>query len=308
MVKTTLVIMAAGIGSRFGGGIKQLAPVGPSGEIIMDYSIYDAMEAGFNEVVFIIRHDLEKDFREVIGNRIEKIIPVKYAFQELDDLPEGFEKPADRTKPWGTGQAVLATKGLIENPFAVINADDYYGKEAFVKLHDYLVANVDKAEKRDVYDISMAGFILKNTLSENGGVTRGVCEVDADENLVKVTETYEIQMKDGALTAQDDNGNPVEVQESQHVSMNMWGLYPCFLEELESGFKTFLSEVEPGNIKAEYLLPKIIDKLLHEKRATVKVLETQDKWFGVTYQEDKQSVMDAIHGLVEQGVYKEKLF
>ncbi len=308
MIKTSLVIMAAGIGSRFGGGIKQLAPVGPSGEIIMDYSIHDAMEAGFNEVVFIIRHDLEKDFREVIGNRIEKIVPVKYAFQELNDLPQGFEKPADRTKPWGTGQAVLAIKGLVDNPFAVINADDYYGKEAFVKLHDYLVANADKNGRPEGYDICMAGFILKNTLSENGGVTRGVCEVDDNDNLIKVKETYEIQLKDGALSAQDDDGNPVNVTENQHVSMNMWGLHPDFLEELEQGFKKFLAEIPKGNIKAEYLLPKIIDKLLQEKRATVKLLETQDKWFGVTYQEDKQSVMDAIHQLVEQGIYKEKLF
>lgn len=308
MVKTTLVIMAAGIGSRFGGGIKQLAPVGPGGEIIMDYSIHDAMEAGFSEVVFIIRHDLEKDFKEVIGNRIEKILPVKYAFQELDDLPEGFEKPAERTKPWGTGQAVLAIKGLVDNPFAVINADDYYGKEAFVKLHDYLVANADKNGRPEGYDICMAGFILKNTLSENGGVTRGVCEVDAKDYLVKVKETYEIQFKNGILSAQDDDGKPVDVQEDQHVSMNMWGLHPDFLEELEQGFKTFLAEIPEGNLKAEYLLPKIIDKLLQEKRATVKLLETQDKWFGVTYQEDKQSVMDAIHQLVEQGVYKAKLF
>ncbi|MBO5372517.1 MAG: nucleotidyltransferase [Lachnospiraceae bacterium] len=308
MIKTSLVIMAAGIGSRFGGGIKQLTPVGPSGEIIMDYSIYDAMEAGFNEVVFIIRHDLEKDFKEIIGNRIEKILPVKYAFQELNDLPEGFEKPADRTKPWGTGQAVLAIKGLVGNPFVVINADDYYGKEAFVKLHDYLVENADKGCNKEVYDICMAGFILKNTLSENGGVTRGVCHVDEDNYLQEVRETYEIQNKDGKLTGLDDDGKDVAVTEEQYVSMNMWGLYPCFLEELESGFKTFLSNVKSGDIKAEYLLPKIIDKLLHENRATVKLIETQDKWFGVTYQEDKQSVMDAIHNLVENGIYKSKLF
>lgn len=308
MVKTTLVIMAAGIGSRFGGGIKQLASVGPSGEIIMDYSIYDAMEAGFNEVVFIIRHDLEKDFKEVIGNRIEKIIPVKYAYQELEDLPEGFVKPAERTKPWGTGQAVLAIKGLVENPFVVINADDYYGKEAFVKIHDYLVSNADCMDSSGAYDICMAGFILKNTLSENGGVTRGVCEVDDAENLVKVKETYEIQWKDGVLTAQDDDGKTVVLQENQYVSMNMWGLKPDFLEELDRGFRGFLKELEPGNIKTEYLLPKIIDKLLQEKRATVKVLETRDKWFGVTYQEDKQSVVDSIHKLVEQGVYAEDLF
>ena len=306
MVKTTLVIMAAGIGSRFGGGIKQLTPVGPSGEIIMDYSIYDAIEAGFDEVVFIIRHDLEKDFKEIIGNRIEKVIPVKYAFQELDDLPEGYERTAERTKPWGTGQAVLAAKELVEYSFSVINADDYYGKEAFVKLHDYLVA--DAGKKTDRYDICMAGFILKNTLSENGGVTRGLCEVDAEENLIKVTETYEIQYRDGRLCGQTEAGDIFEIQEDKHVSMNMWGLYPDFFEELESGFQRFLAGIKPGDLKAEYLLPKIIDKLLQEKKAAVKVLETQDKWFGVTYQEDKQSVMDAIHGLVEQGIYQKKLF
>ncbi len=238
MIKTTLLIMAAGIGSRFGEGIKQLASVGPSGEIIMDYSIFDAIEAGFNEVVFVIRHDIEQDFKEIIGNRIEKVIPVKYAFQELGDVPEGFCVPQNRTKPWGTGQALLAAKGLIENPFVVINADDYYGKEAFVKLHDYLVSHSEKTT--DKYNICMAGFILKNTLSENGGVTRGVCEVDGSGNLSKVTETYEIQWKDSRLSALDEKGNPVNVNENQIVSMNMWGIQPEFLDELERGFKDFL--------------------------------------------------------------------
>lgn len=308
MAKTTLVIMAAGIGSRFGGGIKQLTPVGPGGEIIMDYSIYDAREAGFDEVIFIIRKDLEKDFKEIIGDRIEKILPVKYAFQELDDLPEGFEKPEERTKPWGTGQAVLAIKGLVDNPFVVINADDYYGKEAFVKLHDYLLAHMDAAGQKDPYEISMAGFILKNTLSENGGVTRGVCQTDESGTLKNVKETGEIQYRDGKLMGVDDDKNPVELNEDSYVSMNMWGLYPCFLEELETGFQEFLSNIKEGDIKAEYLLPRIIDKMLKEGRAEVSVLETRDKWFGVTYQEDKQSVMDSIHDLVKKGVYKEKLF
>lgn len=308
MAKTSLVIMAAGIGSRFGGGIKQLTPVGPGGEIIMDYSIYDAREAGFDEVVFIIRKDLEKDFKEIIGNRIEKILPVKYAFQELGDLPEGFQKPAERRKPWGTGQAVLAIKGLVENPFVVINADDYYGKEAFVKLHDYLLKNQDKAGQTNPYDISMAGFILKNTLSENGGVTRGVCQTDENCRLKKVEETYEIQYREGKLVGLDEEKREIPLEEDSYVSMNMWGLYPCFLEELERGFKEFLSNLSEGDIKAEYLLPKIIDRLLKEGRANVSVLETRDKWFGVTYQEDKQSVMDSIHDLVAKGVYKEKLF
>lgn len=308
MAKTSLVIMAAGIGSRFGGGIKQLTPVGPGGEIIMDYSIYDAREAGFDEVIFIIRKDLEKDFKEIIGNRIEKILPVKYAFQELSDLPEGFEKPAERTKPWGTGQAVLAIKGLVDNPFVVINADDYYGKEAFVKLHDYLLENQSKADGTNPYDVSMAGFILKNTLSENGGVTRGVCQTDENHHLKKVEETYEIQFKGGKLTGLDEEKQEISLNEDSYVSMNMWGLYPCFLGELERGFKEFLSNIREGDLKAEYLLPKIIDKLLKEGRANVSVLETRDKWFGVTYQEDKQSVMDSIHDLVAKGVYKEKLF
>lgn len=312
MTKTTLAIMAAGLGSRFGEGIKQLTPVGPGGEIIIDYSIYDAIEAGFDEALFIIRHDLEKDFKEVIGNRIEKIIPTKYAFQELADLPDGFTLPEGRTKPWGTGQAVLAAKGMIDNPFAVINADDYYGKEAFVKLHDYLAAHEGSAKNKKndkpFHEICMAGFILKNTLSENGGVTRGVCEVDEGKNLIKVTETYEIRSVNGVITAQDETGKPVNVSEDQYVSMNMWGLQADFFEELETGFKRFLAQRKPEDLRSEYLLPRIIDQLLQEKRASVKVLETKDKWFGVTYQEDKPGVIKAIHKLVEQGVYKEKLF
>ncbi len=306
MVKTTLMIMAAGIGSRFGGGIKQLAPVGPCGEIIMDYSIYDAIKAGFDEVIFIIRHDLEADFKEIIGRRIEKVIPVKYAYQELCDLPAGFAAPKGRTKPWGTGQAVLAAAGLAEHPFAVINADDYYGREAFEKLHAYL--SDDRKGPSDVYEMCMAGFVLKNTLSENGGVTRGVCEVDGDGSLLKVTETYEIQWKNGVLCAQDEKGNPVAVDANQQVSMNMWGLRPDFFQELRAGFETFLSELSPEDVRSEYLLPRIIDRLLSEKKASVKVLETKDKWFGVTYQEDKKSVTTAIRGLIEQGMYKERLF
>ena len=297
--------MAAGIGSRFGKGIKQLASVGPCGEIIMDYSIYDALEAGFDKVVFIIRKDLEEEFRRVIGERIEKITEVEYVFQELDDLPEGFTKPADRTKPWGTGQAVLMVKGLIDCPFLVINADDYYGKEGFRKIHEYMVNEMK--EDGDVYDICMGGFILKNTLSDNGAVTRGVCE---EENgiLKKVTETYNIRMMEDGLHASDDAGNPVKVLPEQLVSMNMWGLPVSFLNELEKGFPEFLDNLKPGDIKAEYLLPKIIDQLVHEGKAKVRVLDTPDKWFGVTYKEDKQAVVDAIKGLIDAGVYKEKLF
>ena len=306
MKDTTLVIMAAGIGSRFGGGIKQLAPVGPNGEIIMDYSIHDALEAGFNKIIFIIRKDLEKDFREIIGNRIEKIAHVEYAFQELEELPAGYQVPAGRTKPWGTGQAVLAVKGMVHEPFLVINADDYYGKEGFFKIHDYMVHEMDT--ESDVYDMCMGGFILENTLSDYGTVTRGVCQVNEDGTLRDVTETFDIEWKDGSLKANDEQGNPVSVNPDQHVSMNMWGLPPRFLEELETGFPEFLDQIPEGNLKAEYLLPRIIDKLIKSGKGKVKVLETRDKWFGVTYQEDKAAVVDSIRRLIEEGVYKEKLY
>lgn len=305
MKKTTLVVMAAGIGSRFGGGIKQLEPVGPSGEIIIDYSIHDAMEAGFDKVVFIIRKDLERDFREVIGDRMERRVETAYAFQELDDLPEGFAKPEGRTKPWGTGQAILCCKDLVKEPFAVINADDYYGKEAFRHIHDYMVQRMDIGA--GVYDMCMAGFILENTLSENGAVTRGVCCLGEDAALQSVTETYNIEKKGKGIFASDEAGNPVLVNADQYVSMNMWGLPPSFLEELERGFPEFLDQAA-GNLKAEYLLPRVIDNLIRNGKARVKVLKTQDKWFGVTYREDKATVVEAIRRLIEQGVYKERLF
>lgn len=306
MKKTALVIMAAGIGSRFGGGIKQLAPVGPGGEIIMDYSIHDAMEAGFDKVIFIIRKDLEKDFKEIIGNRIEKLIPVEYAYQEIGNLPEGYEVTPGRTKPWGTGQAVLTIKGMVDCPFLVINADDYYGKEGFCRIHDYMVNEMD--ESSDIYDICMGGFVLANTLSENGAVTRGVCQVEEGGILKTVTETYDIRMTEEGLKAADDKGNPVAVDPNQHVSMNMWGLPASFLDELEAGFPKFLDGIKPGDIKAEYLLPQIINNLVQSGKAKVRVLDTPDKWFGVTYKEDKQAVVDAIRGLINAGVYKEKLF
>lgn len=306
MKDTTLVIMAAGIGSRFGGGIKQLAPVGPGGEIIMDYSIHDALEAGFNKVIFIIRKDLEKDFREIIGDRIETVAHVEYAFQELDALPEGYSVPEGRKKPWGTGQAVLTIRGMVHEPFLVINADDYYGKEGFKKIHDYMVNEMDT--ESDVYDMCMGGFILENTLSENGSVTRGVCRLNPDGTLKDVTETYDIEWKGNGLFANDEQGNPVLVEAQQHVSMNMWGLPPGFLDELEKGFPEFLDNMAEGNLKAEYLLPKIIDKLIKSGKAKVTVLETRDKWFGVTYKEDKEAVVASIRKLIADGVYKERLY
>lgn len=306
MKNTALVIMAAGIGSRFGGGIKQLEPVGPGGEIIMDYSIHDALEAGFNKIVFIIRKDLDQDFREIIGNRIAKIAPVEYAYQELDDLPAGYVRTEGRTKPWGTGQAILAAKDLVKEPFLVINADDYYGKEGFRKIHQYMVEEMDT--EAAVYDMCMGGFILSNTLSENGGVTRGVCVVNPDGTLKDVTETYNIEMKGQGLFADDEEGNPVLVNPDQHVSMNMWGFPPGFIDELDRGFPEFLDSLKPGDVKTEYLLPRIVDKMIKSGKAKVTVLETRDKWFGVTYKEDKQTVVDAIRSLIDQGVYPEKLF
>ncbi len=301
---TTLVIMAAGIGSRFGGGIKQLAPVGPNGEIIMDYSIHDALEAGFNKVVFIIRRDLEKDFREIIGNRIEKVCNVAYAFQENDNLPGGFVTPAERKKPWGTGHAILSCKGIVDTPFVVINADDYYGKEAFVRVHEYLVS--EEAQKNP-FNFCMAGFILKNTLSDNGGVTRGICKVDENDMLVDVVETSEITKVPGGAAVPDENGNMVPVDADCYVSMNFWGLTPAFIDELEEDFIKFLGTVKPGDIKAEYLLPTIIDDMIKAGKAQVKLLETNDKWFGVTYKEDAPVVIESFKKLIDAGVYPEKL-
>lgn len=303
MKKTTLVIMAAGMGSRFGEGIKQLAPVGPSGEIIMDYSIHDALEAGFNKIVFIIRKDLEKEFREIIGNRIEKLTEVSYVFQELDDLPAGFEKPEERTKPWGTGQAVLCCKGVVKEPFAVINADDYYGKDPFVKIHDYLVKD-HEAQKEE--DICMAGFVLKNTLSDNGGVTRGICHLDENGKLNGICETFHIvKTPDGAGSETDEGIIPVDMDSL--VSMNMWGFQPEFLYTLEEGFVSFLKEIPEGDLKKEYLLPTKVDQLLKAGKASVTVLSTDSQWFGVTYQEDRATVVEEIRKLVEQGLYSADL-
>ena len=306
MKKTALVIMAAGLGSRFGKGIKQLAKVGPSGEIIMEYSIHDALEAGFNKVVFIIRKDIEKELKEIIGDKIEKVAEVAYVYQDLNDLPEGFTCPEDRTKPWGTGQAVLAAKKAVQEPFLVINADDYYGKEAFGKIHDYLVEEKEAGEKMD---ICMAGFILENTLSDNGGVTRGVCALNPDRKLVGITETYNIQKtEEGPAAVDEETGEKNYLDAQTLVSMNMWGFQPEFMEVLEKGFAEFLAGVQPGDIKKEYLLPGVVDQMIKEGKAEVSVLKTHDTWFGVTYQEDKEIVMKSFKELEEKGVYTNPLF
>lgn len=301
MSKAALVVMAAGIGSRFGGGIKQLEPVGPNGEIIMDYSIKDAMAAGFDKVVFVIRKDLEKDFKEIIGNRIAQQVEVAYAFQELEDIPEAFRETfKERTKPWGTGQAILCCKDVVKEPFLVINADDYYGKQAYKEAYNELTSGQNIQNEK--LQVSMVGFVLKNTLSENGGVTRGVCKVGQDQMLEKIVETHNI-VKDGdkAKVVTEDGEKYIDVDSP--VSMNMWGLQPDFFEVLEQGFAEFLAKLNPSDLKTEYLLPTIIGGLLEEDEVEVKVLKSQDKWFGVTYKEDKESVVQAIKELIAEGEY-----
>lgn len=296
----TLVVMAAGIGSRFGGGIKQLEPVGPNGEIIMDYSIMDAKAAGFNKVVFVIREDIKEDFMNIIGNRISKTIDVDYAYQEIGNIPEGYDVPAGRTKPWGTGQAILACKGIVKGPFAVINADDYYGKEAFVKLYDYLTT--EKLVDGGRYNMCMAGFILGNTLSDNGSVTRGVCVFNSSEELIGVKETKDIiKTATGAGVVVDGEVHPIDV--NAHVSMNMWGLPAEFIDSLESDFRLFLSRLDKDDVKSEFLLPNIIDNMIKSGKARVAMLESNDKWFGVTYKEDKETVVNAIKELIAKGEY-----
>ena len=297
-MQTTLLIMAAGIGSRFGGGIKQLEPVDEQGHIIMDYSIHDAIEAGFNKVVFIIRKNIENEFKDVIGNRIEAVckahsVTVEYVFQDINDIPG--ELPEGRTKPWGTGQAVLAAKDVLTTPFVVINADDYYGKEGFREIHDYLVKGGQSC---------MAGFVLKNTLSDNGGVTRGICKMDEYNNLTEIVETSNI-----VKNAEGAEADGVKLDTESLVSMNMWGLAPEFLKTLESGFQYFFEKVVPENlIKAEFLIPTFIGELLAEGRISVKVLRTNDTWYGMTYKEDVVAVKDSFREMLEKGIYREELF
>lgn len=304
MSKATLVIMAAGIGSRFGGGIKQLEPVGPNGEIIMDYSIYDAIEAGFDKVVFVIRKDLEKDFKEVIGSRIEMVVNVDYAYQEVDDIPMAYKgRFQERTKPWGTGQAILCCKDVIDSPFLVINADDYYGKQAFKEGYEYLTGEAVK----DRLEICMISFVLKNTLSDNGAVTRGVCKVDDKGMLSEIVETQNIEKVNGrAVVQKTDRVQEIDIESP--VSMNMWGLRPEFFYILEQGFQKFLDGMDESNPRGEYLLPTIIGDLLKQGELDVKVLESRDTWFGVTYKEDKETVVLAVRALVDAGIYPKELF
>ena len=297
----TLVVLAAGIGSRYGGGVKQLAPVGPNGEIIMDYSIHDAIQAGFNRVVFIIRREIYDDFMEVIGSRLEnrfrhRDVKWEYAFQQLEDPPEG------RVKPWGTGQAILCCKELLNGPFAVINADDYYGKQAFERAYSFL----SRRRPGETGRYGMIGFVLKNTLSDIGGVTRGVCTVDENGALAGITETRNIvKTPDGAAVQEGDGLRPLDPESL--VSMNMWLLTPDFLQGLEADFAAFKKNMRDP-LKDEFLLPEIVDGLLGDGKATVQVIRTSDQWFGVTYQQDKLRVADAFRQLIDQGVYRADLF
>lgn len=294
MKNITLVIMAAGIGSRFGGGIKQLEPIGPNGEIIIDYSIKDALDAGFNKVVFIIRHDLEKDFKKIIGHRIEKMVEVEYVFQEKDDIPvEYMHKVSGRLKPWGTGQAILCCNDVVKEPFLVINADDYYGKQAYKEAYQYLTEHVSCTDK---LSMCMVSFILKNTLSDNGGVTRGLCIVD-DNKLTDIVETPNIIKNNDGAYVETANGNK-SIDIDSMVSMNMWGFFPEIFGVLDKLFLEFLDAYECGS-KNEFLLPTIVGKLLQNKEAEVEVLTSKDKWFGITYKEDMKSVIEAVKELNE---------
>ena len=304
MKKPVLVIMAAGMGSRYG-GLKQVDPVDADGHIIMDFSIYDAVRAGFKKVIFIIKRENEQIFRETIGRRVEGILDVEYVFQELENVPEGFAVPEGRVKPWGTGHAVLSCLNVIDGPFAVINADDYYSPEAFAMIYDYLTQHEDDS----LYRYTMVGYRLGNTLTENGHVSRGVCTVNKDGYLTGICDrTYIVMTPDGAAYSEDEGRTLTAISPDERVSMNMWGFTASFMKELKTQFTQFLKEDMPKNpLKAEYFLPSVVSRLLDQGRATVKVLHSNDKWYGVTYKEDKAAVVAAIAGLKQRGIYPDRL-
>ena len=305
MKKPVLVIMAAGMGSRYG-GLKQIDPVDDKGHIIMDFSIFDAKRAGFEKVIFIIKEENEADFREAIGNRIEKAIEVEYVYQDLKNIPEEFEIPEGRVKPWGTAHAVLSAVDAVDGPFAVINADDYYGRDAFQKIYDYLSTHADDEK----YRYTMVGYQLENTLTENGHVSRGICSIDGEGYLTSVVERTQIIQKDGGAAYTEDGGETwVDLPAGSIVSMNMWGFTASFLQEAKAGFKAFLKEGLVTNpMKCEYYLPSVVSNLLDADKATVQVLTSADKWYGVTYKEDKPVVVAAIKKMKESGLYPEQLW
>ena len=306
MNKPVLVVMAAGMGSRYG-GLKQIDPVGAHGQLIIDYSIYDARRAGFETVVFIIKHEIEDVFKEAIGDRLSKVIDVRYAYQELTDLPEGYTVPEGRAKPWGTAHAALAARNIIDGPFAIINADDYYGPQAFKAIYDYLSQNPDTP---DCYEYAMVGYLLGNTVTEHGHVARGVCVEDENNYLVTVTERTRIE-KDGenARFTEDDGATWTALPGNTIVSMNMWGLTKSFMDEAWAGLPAFLDKAMAENpLKGEYFLPSVISSLIQSGKARSKVLKSQDKWYGVTYQADKPVVVAAIAEKTAAGVYPENLW
>ena len=297
-----LVIMAAGMGSRYG-GLKQIDPIGSQGEIIMDFSVYDAVKAGFKKVVFIIKHENEADFKEAIGNRLSQIIDVEYVYQQLDKLPESYTVPEGRIKPWGTGHAILCCKDVVTGPFAVINADDYYGAEAFKLIYDYLSTHTDDTK----YRYTMVGYVLENTLTDHGHVARGICE-SANGYLTGIKERTHIEKKDGIVQfLEEETWTPISTAST--VSMNLWGFTPSIFTELEKGFSSFLDNALVNNpLKAEYFLPNVVGELILADKATVEVLESKDKWYGVTYKEDKPVVVAAIKNLKDKGIYPENLW
>lgn len=300
-MKPTLFVLAAGMGSRYG-GLKQLDGLGPNGETIMDYSIYDAIRAGFGKVVFVIRKSFEKDFMDIVAKKYKNQIDIEIVFQDITDVPEGFSYNPERSKPWGTNHAVLMGKDVIKEPFAVINADDFYGKESFQILADFL-NNVEGKQG----DYCMIGYRVGNTLSESGTVSRGVCAVDEKGNLTNVVERTSIEEKGGAIIYVDENSLEVKLEPNTPVSMNMWGFTPDYFEYSLEGFKTFLKE-NGDKLKSEFYIPTVVNDLIVARKATCKVLDTPSKWFGVTYAEDRQQVVLKINELIKKGVYPEKLF
>ena len=305
MKKPVLVIMAAGMGSRYG-GLKQIDPVDREGHIIMDFSIYDAKKAGFEKVVFIIKKENEKDFKDAVGRRIEKVMDTAYVYQELDSIPEGFAVPEGRVKPWGTAHAILCAAGEIDSPFAVINADDYYGRSAFEKIYQYLTTHEDDEK----YRYTMVGYRLINTVTDNGYVSRGVCALNEKNELVSVTERTRIEKRGSGVAYSEDGGSSwKEIDGNTLVSMNMWGFTECILEEIRSGFPAFLKKGLAENpMKCEYFLPSVVSDLLSMGKASVAVLESEDKWYGITYKEDKPAVTAAVQKLKDSGRYPERLW
>lgn len=305
MNKPVLVIMAAGMGSRFG-GLKQIEPISKEGEIILDFSLYDALQAGFKKVVFIIKRENEEAFRALIDNKAGKYMGVAYAFQELDDLPEGYKVPEGRVKPWGTSHAVLAARKVVDGPMAVINADDYYGPDAFRTIYDFLAT----AQDTDKYQYCMVGYQVENTLTENGHVSRGVCEMSDESMLTKVTERTQIQWHEGRVAFTEDDGKTWnELEKGTMVSMNFWGFTPSMMKEMEDRFPAFLDKALVENpLKGEYFLPGVVDTLIQEGKAEVKILKSTDRWYGITYKEDKQGVVDALQSMKDKGIYPQVLW